>query len=107
VDLDQDDKVTNDSYEAARDRLQRLESDDDRKPKEILVDVSGSVRSMQTSVLLACLRPDQDAHLIGVDYKPDGSRGDSFLPHADSLRARSRPPVVVERRRDEPFLVGK
>jgi hypothetical protein len=78
VDLDQDDNVTNDSYEAARDILERLETEDDRKPKEILVDVSGSVRSMQTGVLLACLRPDQDAHLIGVEYNPDGTRGNSF-----------------------------
>jgi hypothetical protein len=78
VDLDQDDKVTNDSYELARDILKRLEREDDRKPSEILVDVTGSVRSMQTGVLLACLRPEQDAHLIGAEYNPDGSRGTSF-----------------------------
>jgi hypothetical protein len=73
VDLDQDDNVTNDSYEVARDIFQRLEKDGRYNPKEVLVDVTGSVRSMQMGVLLACLRPDQDAHLIGVKYHDDGT----------------------------------
>jgi hypothetical protein len=75
--LNQDDKVTNDSYQLTRDILEQLERENGLDPRDILVDVSGSMRTMNTGVLLACLRPDQDAHLIGAEYK-DGTRGSSF-----------------------------
>ena len=38
----------------------------------ILVDLTGGVRSMQVGVLLACLRPEQDIHLVGSRYTQDG-----------------------------------
>jgi len=72
VDLDEDDHITNDSYVVARDIFARLEREKRYDPKRVIVDVTGSVRSMQVGVLLACLRPEQDAHIIGTKYGANG-----------------------------------
>lgn len=44
----------------------------------ILVDVTGGVRGMSVGALLACVRSDQDIHLIGSKYQRSGAIEKSF-----------------------------
>lgn len=44
----------------------------------ILVDVTGGVRGMSIGALLACVRPDQDIHVIGSKYDAAGNIKGSF-----------------------------
>lgn len=68
--LDDDAQVTERAHEVTRDLLIELRKR--AKPKSILVDVTGGVRSMSTGALLACLIPDQDVQVIAAQYSPDG-----------------------------------
>jgi hypothetical protein len=44
----------------------------DPSASRTLVDITGGPRAMQIGVLLACLGRDQNIHLIGSKYGPDG-----------------------------------
>ncbi len=72
IDLDQDDQLVNDGYKYTLAILHRLEKQKRYDRERTLVDVTGSVRGMQMGALLACLHPDQDVHVIGTKYKPNG-----------------------------------
>lgn len=75
VSLDEDTQVAESAHAVARrifDRLQR-EKRYDPDGSAILVDVTGGPRSMTVGVLLACLRPEQDLHLVGSRYDAAGN----------------------------------
>lgn len=75
VSLDEDTQVAEGAHEVTRRIFAALKRDKRYKPDDsaILVDVSGGPRSMTIGVLLACLRPEQDLHLVGTRYDPAGN----------------------------------
>lgn len=74
VDLEEDDRVARQAYDVCELIFNRLAKEKKYQPKgrEILVDVTGGTKSMTLGLLLACLHPEQDVHLVGVHYKPNG-----------------------------------
>lgn len=79
---DDDVQVTNTAYEKTKLLFRNLRRDKlyDPRHSRTLVDATGGTRAMQTGVLLACLGRDQNIHLIGSKYGPDGRpiAGQSF-----------------------------
>jgi hypothetical protein len=73
VDLDEDNQVTDDTFRLTKRIFESLGKLYKPSGGRVLVDVTGGVRGLQVGALLACLRPDQDAHLIGGRYRADGT----------------------------------
>jgi hypothetical protein len=69
VQLDDDPNVARQSYLITRKLLRSLRK---LRKGEVLVDVTGGFKSMTIGLLLACIDPDQDAHLVGTKYLPSG-----------------------------------
>lgn len=82
VSLDEDNQVAETAHMVATRIFDRLSKEERYVPdgSRILVDVTGGSRAMQIGVVLACLRPEQDIHLVGMKYKPTGEPdyGSSF-----------------------------
>lgn len=74
VSLDEDNQVAETAHLVATRIFDRLHDEKRYVPdgSRILVDVTGGPRAMQIGVVLACLRPEQDIHLVGMKYKPTG-----------------------------------
>jgi hypothetical protein len=83
ISLDDDSEVVETAHAVTRRIFERLRKEKRYKPENstILVDLTGGVRAMQTGALLACLRPEQDIHLIGMRYNATGeAEFDSAFP---------------------------
>jgi len=82
IDADEDPQVIRESYDAVKTVFAKMRKIDAKgyQPKEsrIIVDVTGGTKSMSTGAILACLRPDQDIHLIGSRYDDTGRPVESF-----------------------------
>lgn len=76
VSLDEDNQVAESAHRVATRIFKRMAKEKRYDPDQsrILVDVTGGPRSMQIGVLLACLRPEQDVHVVGMKY--DQKTGD-------------------------------
>jgi hypothetical protein len=74
VSLDEDNQVAESAHSVATRIFSRLVKEKRYVPDDsrILVDVTGGPRAMQIGVLLACLRPEQDVHVVGMKYKSTG-----------------------------------
>lgn len=75
IDVDKDQQVIQASFAAVRNVFEAMKRDPmGYRPKEsrIIVDVTGGTKSMSIGAILACLRPDQDIHLIASPYDEAG-----------------------------------
>ncbi len=77
VTMDADDHVVEETFNATKQIFESLGEEYDPVDSKVLVDISGGTQSMSMGALLASLRPDQNAHLIGVQYDETGK----FIPN--------------------------
>lgn len=73
IDMEDDDQVTREAFDAVEAVFAEIDKAQGARKARVVVDLTGGVRSMLIGALLACLRPDQDVHLIGTRYNEHGS----------------------------------
>ena len=97
VSLNEDNQVAESAHRVATRIFERLRKEKRYVPDEsrILVDVTGGPRSMQIGVLLACLRPEQDVHVVGMKY--DKSTGDPDYASAFPMVIHFEPDLRISR----------
>ena len=82
LNTDDDIQLTRNAYEKTKLIFANLKSKKlyDPRDSRTLVDITGGPRALQTGVLFACLGRDQNIHLIGSKYGPDGRplKGEAF-----------------------------